>query len=55
MTTDFDNTYSYIATPGALFYLNAATRDNGATNYQEIVNEMGISQDGNFAPSYNAT
>lgn len=53
-TTNIDNTYSYIATPGALFYLNAATRDNSETNYQSIVNEMGASQDGNFAASYPA-
>ncbi len=53
--TAFDNTYSYIATPGALFYLNAATRDNGASNYQSIVNDAGASQDGNFAASYAAT
>ena len=54
VTTGFDNTYSYIATPGALFYLNAATRDNGAENYDKIVNEMGASLDGNFAAQYNA-
>ena len=55
VTTALDNTYSYIATPGALFYLNAATRDNGQANYQTIVNEMGASQDGNFAAQYSAT
>lgn len=54
VTTGFDNTYSYIATPGALFYLNASTRDNGASNYDKIVNEMGASRDGNFAAQYNA-
>lgn len=55
VTTALDNTYSYIATPGALFYLNAATRDNGQANYQTIINEMGASQDGNFAAQYSAT
>lgn len=54
VSTAFDNTYSYIATPGALFYLNAATRDNGAENYDKIVNEMGASRDGNFAAQYDA-
>lgn len=53
--TLFDNTYSYLATPGALFYLNAATRSNDASNYQTIVNEMGASADGHFAASYQAT
>lgn len=52
-STLFDNTYSYIATPGALFYLNAATRDNGTSNAQTIVNEAGASA--NFAASYSAT
>lgn len=51
-STVFDNTYSYLATPGALFYLNAATRDNGAANYQTIVNDG--SPDENFAASYQA-
>lgn len=53
-STIFDNTYSYLATPGYLFYLNAATRDNGTANYQTIINEAGASQDGNFAASYSA-
>lgn len=53
-STIFDNTYSYLATPGALFYLNAATRDNGTANREVIVNEMGASQDGRFAASYQA-
>lgn len=53
--TLFDNTYSYLATPGALFYLNAATRSNDASNYQTIVNEIGASADGHFAASYQAT
>lgn len=53
--TNFDNTYSYVATPGALFHLNAATRSNDAQNRLEIINESGASQDGNFAASYNAT
>lgn len=51
-STIFDNTYSYIATPGYLFYLNAATRSNGAANRQVIVNEAGASA--NFPASYNA-
>lgn len=54
-STVFDNTYSYIATSGALFYLNASTRDNARANYALIVNEMGASQDGRFAASYQAT
>lgn len=53
-STIFDNTYSYLATPGALFYLNAATRDNGTSDRETIVNEAGASQDGNFAASYPA-
>lgn len=52
-STIFDNTYSYLATPGYLFYLNAATRDNGTANYQTIVNEAGASA--NFAASYAGT
>lgn len=51
-STIFDNTYSYLATPGALFYLNAATRNNGTADYQTIVNEAGASE--NFAASYAA-
>ncbi len=53
-STIFDNTYSYLATPGSLFYLNAATRNNGTADYQTIVNEAGASQDGNFAANYSA-
>lgn len=49
----FDNTYSYIATSGALFYLNAATRDNGRSDYQTIINEMGAQP--NFPATYSAT
>lgn len=51
-STIFDNTYSYLATPGALFYLNAATRNNGTADYQTVVNEAGASE--NFAASYAA-
>ncbi len=51
----FDNTYSYIATPGALFYMNAATRSNSTEDYEEIINEMGASSDNNFDASYEAT
>lgn len=54
VTTVFDNTYSYVATPGALFHLNAATRSNNSPDYLTIINEAGASQDGNFATSYNA-
>ena len=54
-STLFDNTYSYLATPGALFYMNAATRSNSEANYLTLVNEMGASQDGNFAASYSPT
>ena len=52
-STIFDNTYSYLATPGYLFYLNAATRDNGAENRELIINEG--TPDENFAASYPAT
>ncbi len=51
-STIFDNTYSYLATPGALFYLNAATRSNGTANREVIVNEAGASE--NFAETYSA-
>ena len=51
-TTVLDNTYSYVATPGALFYMNAAARDNGSVDKLSFVNEMGSSQDGNFEASY---
>lgn len=55
VTTALDNTYSYLATPGALFYMNASTRSNSESNRDYIVNEMGASQDGNFAASYQGT
>ena len=55
VVTSFDNTYSYLATAGALFYMNAATRDNGAADHEEIINVMGASGDGKFAASYPAT
>ena len=51
-STVFDNTYSYVATPGALFYLNASTRANSQANKETIVNEMGASA--NFPASYSA-
>lgn len=51
-TTTFDNTYSYLATPDALFYMNASTRSNAEATYNKIINEMGASQDGNFAAQY---
>ena len=51
-STIFDNTYSYLATPGALFYLNAATRNNGTMDYLTVVNEAGASE--NFAATYSA-
>ena len=53
VTIPIDNTFSYLATPGALFYLNAATRDNGNANRETIVNEG--TPDSNFAQSYPAT
>jgi hypothetical protein len=49
-STIFDNSYSYLATPGYLFYLNAATRSNNSEEYDLIVNDG--TPDGNFAPSY---
>lgn len=54
VTTTFDNTYSYLPTPNALFYMNASVRSNSETTSDKIVNEMGASQDGNFAASYDA-
>ena len=48
----FDNSYSYIATPDYVFYLNAATRDNGAADHELIVNEA--TPDEHFAASYQA-
>lgn len=48
--TVFDNTYSYLATPGALFYMNASVRSNSESNRDKVVNEMGAST--NFAASY---
>ena len=53
--TTFDNTYSYLATPDALFYMNASVRSNSESNKDKIVNEMGESQDHNFAASYDTT
>lgn len=53
ITMSIDNTYSYLSTPGALFYMNPANRNNGESNYQVIVNEA--EPDSNFSPSYNAT
>lgn len=50
--TAFDNTYSYLATPDALFYMNASTRSNSEATYDKVINEMGASQDGNFAAQY---
>ena len=52
VSTTFDNTYSYLATPGALFYLNASTRANSQSNRETIVNEMGASA--NFPATYSA-
>ena len=49
-STIFDNTYSYLATPGALFYLNAATRSNSAADRETIINEAGASE--NFPATY---
>lgn len=49
-STIFDNSYSFLATPGYLFYLNAATRSNNSEDYDLIVNDG--TPDGNFAPSY---
>ena len=54
VTMPLDNTYSYLATPGALFYMNAAARDNGSLDRALIINEMGSSSDGKFANSYTA-
>ena len=51
--TSFDNTYSYLATPNALFYMNASTRSNSEDNKDKIVNEMGASE--HFAASYDTT
>ena len=51
--TSFDNTYSYLATPDALFYMNASTRSNSEDNKDKIVNEMGASE--HFAASYDTT
>ena len=55
ITTALDNTYSYLATPGALFYMNASTRTNSEVTRDLIINEMGASQDENFAASYQGT
>ena len=53
VNTGFDNTYSYLATPGALFYMNASVRSNNESTKELIKNEMGASADGRFAASYN--
>lgn len=55
VTTALDNTYSYVATPGALFYMNASTRTNSESNREYMKNEMGASADENFAASYLGT
>lgn len=52
ISTAFDNSFSYLATPGYLFYMNASVRSNNDANRSYIVNEAGASQDGNFAASY---
>jgi len=52
-STIFDNTYSYLATPGYLFYLNAATRSNNSDDYDVIVNEG--TPDSHFAATYSAS
>ena len=52
VSTVFDNTYSYLATPGALFYMNASTRANSQEDRDTIVNEMGASP--NFPATYSA-
>ena len=54
-STQLDNSYSYPATPGALFYLNAALRSNDTGDYGVIINEAGASRDGNFSALYDAT
>ena len=51
--TIFDNTFSYLAAPGYVFYLNAATRDNSTADRQTIINEAGGSED--FPATYPAT
>ena len=53
-STVFDNSYSYLPTPGALFYMNASTRTNNEAGRERIINEMGASRDGNFAAYYDA-
>lgn len=35
-----DNTLAYPATPGAIFYMNAATRSNAQSNRTKIINEV---------------
>lgn len=55
VTTELDNTYSYVATPGALFYMNASTRTNSEADREYMRNEMGASEDGNFAATYLGT
>ena len=51
-STIFDNSYSYLATPGFLFYLNAATRSNNEEDHLAIVNEG--TPDSHFETSYPA-
>lgn len=52
-STVFDNTYSYLATPGYLFYLNAATRSNNSSDRDVIVNDG--TPDSHFAATYSAS
>ena len=49
-STIFDNSYSFLAAPGYLFYLNAATRSNNSEDYDLIVNDG--TPDAYFASSY---
>lgn len=51
ITMSIDNTYSYIATSGALFYMNPANRSNDEANHEVIINEG--TPDQRFAASYN--
>lgn len=53
ITQPIDNTYSYLATPGALFYMNPANRSNGEDNRETIINEG--TPDSNFSSTYAAT
>jgi hypothetical protein len=49
-STIFDNSYSFLAAPGYLFYLNAATRSNNSDGYELIVNEG--TPDSHFSATY---